>query len=264
MSQGARNWPFFTLTTRPVLAAATSRSVCRHRKAGICSTSTTSATARIAPASCTSVTTGTPSVSRISAKIGSASRGRCRAPPGSGAVRLVEESCRRSRCRAAPAISLSARAISSACARLSSWHGPAMSASGSRCRTGPRRRATIILGFIVIARTMRWGGRTVNRRGRTAGLRRRRFPRGTTSMSPLRCAGTRALSNSRLLRSDRRRRSAAPQCARPCPARAPVFVAGCECRRCRHRNAPARQRNRIAVCRAGALRGAGNTSSISR
>ena len=44
MSQGARNWPFLTFTTRPVLAAAISRSVCRHRKAGICSTSTTSAT----------------------------------------------------------------------------------------------------------------------------------------------------------------------------------------------------------------------------
>ena len=34
MSQGARNWPFFTLTTFPVRAASTSRSVCRHRKAG--------------------------------------------------------------------------------------------------------------------------------------------------------------------------------------------------------------------------------------
>ena len=44
MSQGARNWPFLTLTARPVLAAAIRRSVCRHRKAGICRTSTASAT----------------------------------------------------------------------------------------------------------------------------------------------------------------------------------------------------------------------------
>ena len=32
MSHGARNWPFFTLTTLPVFAAATSRSVCRRKK----------------------------------------------------------------------------------------------------------------------------------------------------------------------------------------------------------------------------------------
>ena len=34
MSQGARNCPFFTLTARPVCAAATRRSVWRQRKAG--------------------------------------------------------------------------------------------------------------------------------------------------------------------------------------------------------------------------------------
>ncbi len=36
MSQGARNWPFLILTGRPVAAAASRRSVCRQRKAGIC------------------------------------------------------------------------------------------------------------------------------------------------------------------------------------------------------------------------------------
>ena len=41
MSHGARNCPFLIFTTRPVFAAAISRSVWRHRKAGICSTSTT-------------------------------------------------------------------------------------------------------------------------------------------------------------------------------------------------------------------------------
>ena len=43
MSHGAMNCPFLTLTTRPVFAAATTRSVWRQRKAGICSTSRTSA-----------------------------------------------------------------------------------------------------------------------------------------------------------------------------------------------------------------------------
>ena len=54
-------------------------------------------------------------------------------------------SCRRARCRAAPAISFSAAAISSACARLSSWHGPAISASGSAL---PKRTLpTVTTGF---------------------------------------------------------------------------------------------------------------------
>src|SRR2546430_324270 len=42
MSQGDRNCPFFILMIRPVLPAAISRSVCRARNAGICSTSQTS------------------------------------------------------------------------------------------------------------------------------------------------------------------------------------------------------------------------------
>ena len=41
MSQGAMNWPFLILTALPVWAAATSRSVWRQRKAGICKTSKT-------------------------------------------------------------------------------------------------------------------------------------------------------------------------------------------------------------------------------
>ena len=44
ISHGERNCPFFRFTTRPVFPAATSRSVCRERNAGICSTSATSAT----------------------------------------------------------------------------------------------------------------------------------------------------------------------------------------------------------------------------
>ena len=35
ISHGAKNCPFLTLITHPVLAASTRRSVCRHKKAGI-------------------------------------------------------------------------------------------------------------------------------------------------------------------------------------------------------------------------------------
>ena len=70
MSQGARNWPFLTLIARPVAPAASSRSVWRHRKAGICRTSTASATGAHCAASWTSVSTGQPNFSRTSAMIG--------------------------------------------------------------------------------------------------------------------------------------------------------------------------------------------------
>ena len=60
MSSGARNWPFLMLTGLPALATAWMKSVCRHRKAGVCSTSTTAATSGTSAASWTSVSTGTP------------------------------------------------------------------------------------------------------------------------------------------------------------------------------------------------------------
>ena len=71
MSHGARNWPFLTLIAAPVAAAAASRSVCRQRKAGIWSTSTTSATRAHCPASCTSVrTVSAPTGTRLVAASG--------------------------------------------------------------------------------------------------------------------------------------------------------------------------------------------------
>ena len=42
-SHGERNWPFFTFTGFPVFAAASIRSVCLHKKAGIWIVSSTSA-----------------------------------------------------------------------------------------------------------------------------------------------------------------------------------------------------------------------------
>ena len=73
MSQGARNWPFFTLIAAPVAAAARSRSVCRHRKAGICSTSITSAAGAHCSGRCTSLSTGQPNASFTASKIRSPS-----------------------------------------------------------------------------------------------------------------------------------------------------------------------------------------------
>ena len=91
MSQGARNWPFLTLTARPVSAAAFKRSVWRLRKAGIWSTSTASAVGRHCQLSWTSVSTGTPRLSRTSARMASPrSRPDAAAARHGGAVRLVE------------------------------------------------------------------------------------------------------------------------------------------------------------------------------
>jgi hypothetical protein len=60
MSCGARNWPFLMFTGLPLWAQARMKSVWRHRKAGVCSTSTTAATGLISSISWTSVSTGTP------------------------------------------------------------------------------------------------------------------------------------------------------------------------------------------------------------
>ncbi len=69
MSSGARNCPFLMFTGRPAAATAWMKSVCRHRKAGVCSTSTTDATSGTSAASCTSVSTGTPTWRLTSARM---------------------------------------------------------------------------------------------------------------------------------------------------------------------------------------------------
>jgi hypothetical protein len=58
-------------TGRPLCATARMKSVCRHRKAGVCSTSTTCATAAISASLCTSVSTGTPNSRFTLARISS-------------------------------------------------------------------------------------------------------------------------------------------------------------------------------------------------
>ena len=63
---------FLSRQTDLLVAAANSRSVWRHRKAGICKTSTAWAASAHCAASCMSVRTGNPSDERISAKTGKA------------------------------------------------------------------------------------------------------------------------------------------------------------------------------------------------
>ena len=132
MSHGARNWPFFTLTARPVSPAATRRSVCRQRNAGICSTSTASA----AGAHCSArVHVGQHRQAEPLAHLGEnlqaprhadAARG-----TGAGAVRLVVAATCRSAARPSRRRSRRARRRPPARApRLSIWHGPAISTNG--------------------------------------------------------------------------------------------------------------------------------------
>ena len=154
MSHGARNWPFLTLTARPVSAAATSRSVWRQRKAGICSTSTTSAASAHWSGSCTSVSVGRPRLSRISAKIGSAAlRPMPRLPAPEVRLALSNEVLNTRPSFSRAAISFSAAATSSAWARLSSWHGPAITPSGRSApkRTAPAPAPTSTIGLSAIA-----------------------------------------------------------------------------------------------------------------
>ena len=71
MSWGLRNWPFLMFTGLPDCATARMKSVCRHRKAGVCSTSTTDATWAICDASWISVSTGTFNSRRTLARMSS-------------------------------------------------------------------------------------------------------------------------------------------------------------------------------------------------
>src|SRR5438105_24531 len=73
MSSGARNWPFLIFTGLPADATARMKSVCRHRNAGVCNTSTTAATSAISSLWCTSVRTGTPTCRLTSARMRSPS-----------------------------------------------------------------------------------------------------------------------------------------------------------------------------------------------
>ena len=145
MSQGARNWPFLTCTGRPVAAAASSRSVCRARKAGICSRSQTSATGAAWRGSWMSVVTGSPVASFTRRRMASP-----RSSPGpryaSTLVRLAlsNEALNTSGTASSAAICFSRAAIASVSSSLSITHGPAMTSNGW---PRPQRRVPMVTGF---------------------------------------------------------------------------------------------------------------------
>src|SRR5436190_13813733 len=131
MSWGAMNCPFLMFTTLPVRAAATSRSVCRDRNAGICSTSATAATIAACAGSWMSVRIGRPvrTFTSSSAARPASSPGPRKERPD---VRLAlsNEALKITGTWHRAAISLMAIAMLSTCAGLSMTQGPAITASG--------------------------------------------------------------------------------------------------------------------------------------
>src|SRR5579863_7363431 len=136
ISQGDRNWPFLMFTGLPCEDTATMKLVCRHRKAGVCRTSTTAATSSSGVSSCTSVSTGTPICSRTLA--------RAFKPPSRPGPRKLEreerfalsnEALKTKGILSAPVISLRRAATSITKASLSMTQGPAIKKNGQSCPT---------------------------------------------------------------------------------------------------------------------------------
>ena len=117
----------------PILAAtATMKSVCRQRKAGVCSTSTTAATAATCSFSCTSVSTGRPVSRRTSARMARpSSMPTPRKPSSEVRFALSKEDLYTTGSPARAAMSRTRSAWRRAASRDSMTHGPAISASGA-------------------------------------------------------------------------------------------------------------------------------------
>ena len=141
MSQGARNWPFFTFTTLPVLAAAMSKSVWRERNAGICRISTCGATRAHCSSLWMSVRTGRPSFSRSSSNIGmAASRPAPRLPPSEVRFALSKLDLYTSRCRARSRFPSAAQRYPVHAAATQAGRVPRSALAARRCR---RRRCRL-------------------------------------------------------------------------------------------------------------------------
>src|SRR6056297_1168417 len=126
MSPGAMNWPFFTLTAAGVAAAASNRSVCRARNAGICNTAQTSAAAAACSGRWISVVTGKPVWRRTSSNIRSPASN----PGPRSACRLVRfalsnEALNTTWTAASSASAASRSAICKASSRVCKTQGPA-------------------------------------------------------------------------------------------------------------------------------------------
>src|SRR5204862_136113 len=132
ISPGERNCPFFRFTGFPAAATATMKSVCRQRKAGVCSTSTTAATAATCSFSCTSVSTASPVARRTSARMARpSSMPTPRKPSSEVRFALSKEDLYTTGSPARAAMSRTRSAWRRAASRDSMTHGPAISASGA-------------------------------------------------------------------------------------------------------------------------------------
>src|SRR5262245_20079406 len=132
MSHGARNCPFLMFTVFPVRPAATSRSVCRQRKAGIWRMSRTFAAGSACAGSWMSESTGTPTARLTASRIRSPS-----ARPGprndfaDERFALSKEALKTYGMPIVRHSDTSACAMRIACSSLSMTQGPARNASGA-------------------------------------------------------------------------------------------------------------------------------------
>jgi len=133
--------PFFILMIRPVLPAAISRSVCRARNAGICSTSQTSAATCACDASCMSVRIGSLSSDLILPRIRSLPSAWAAERLHRGPVGLIVRRLEDVRHSGIAAIFATFSAIIRACFSLSITHGR------NQKQGFPRRGATLQAQF---------------------------------------------------------------------------------------------------------------------
>ena len=169
MSCGARNWPFLMFTGLPALATARMKSVWRQRKAGVCSTSTTAATAATSSSVCTSVSTGTPSWRFTWARMRKPSAmPRPRYDCAELRLALSYDDLKMNGTRSSAQISFNCPATSICSCSDSTTQGPAMRNSG---RSRPTSKSHSLIGVIPRRRAaaLRWrpmalpvgnGGRT--------------------------------------------------------------------------------------------------------
>ena len=136
------NCPFLMFTGTPVAAAAIIRSVWRHKKAGVCSMSTTCPANVACSGVCTSVNTGSPVSDRTASSI-------CNPASKPGPLKEApEERLPLSKddlyirgISSADAILESSSAVRSAFSRLSMTHGPTIK---NRSPADPLRRLNIL------------------------------------------------------------------------------------------------------------------------
>ena len=143
ISHGERNCPFLMLTGFCWDATFRMKFVCRQRKAGVCSTSTTADTSASGVSSCTSVRTGTPISRRTRSRaLRPASKPRPRKLAAEERLALSKEALKMNGMPRAAVMSRSRSATSRTSASLSTTQGPAIKKNG---RSGPTSNAPSLM-----------------------------------------------------------------------------------------------------------------------